>query len=275
MKFSVHPLSEDLSLHIESIFHYEQFIPDHSTERVVPTGHVFLLFELDGFTRHTYRAEDLKPKEQFDKAWVSGQQTQHLTISAHPNSEMLVVQFKPAGARPFFHQSMALFTDRVFPAEEVFGNAVLDLRNDLLRLPSAAHKMAQAAQWLQGLMRPDLAPPDKLSTLIQALQAEPVANHAEVIEAYPHSQKHLIDQFKQYVGLTPKAYHRMLRFNDLMAHIQNQQAIQWSEVSYLCGYADQSHFIKEFRHFSGFNPKEFIRHDWHHDSGNFFPLDRG
>ena len=275
MKFSVHELADDLSPHIESIFHYAEFVPDHSTERVVPTGHVFLLFELDGFTRHTYQAADLKPNGTYQKAWISGQQNKHLTISAHPHSEMLVVQFKPAGGQPFFHQPMALFTDRVFPAEDVFGTAVLDLRESVLKAHNVEDKMALVASWLEARMRSDLAPPDKLTAVIQALQAEPVANHADAIESYPNSQKHLIEQFKQYVGLTPKSYHRILRFNDLLATIQNQQAIQWSEVSYLSGYADQSHFIKEFKHFSGFNPKEFIRHDWQHESGNFFPLDRG
>jgi AraC-like DNA-binding protein len=275
MNFSVHELTDEMSTHIESIFHYDAFIPDHTTERVVPTGHVFLLFELDGFTRHTYQSDDLKPNGTHRKAWISGQQNKHLTISAHPHSEMLVVQFKPAGGRPFFHQPMALFTDRVFPAEDVFGSAVLDLRESMMKARNAEDKMALVANWLEARIRSDLTPPDKLTAVIQALQAEPVANHADAIQPYPNSQKHLIEQFKQYVGLTPKSYHRILRFNDLLATIQNQQSIQWSEVSYLSGYADQSHFIKEFKHFSGYNPKEFIHHDWQHESGNFFPLDRG
>ncbi|WP_223787621.1 helix-turn-helix domain-containing protein [Marinicella meishanensis] len=275
MKFSVHPLPALLAPFIESIFHYAEFVPDHAIERVVPTGHVFLLFELDGFTRHTYHPEDLQPNGTFTKAWISGQQNNHLTISAHHQSEMLVVQFKVDGARPLFHQAMAQFTDRVFPAQEVFGAAVLDLRENLLSLSTAEDKMTLVANWLIGRVQPDLAVPDKLSQVIQAMQAEPIAHHAQVIEQYPHSQKHLIEQFKQYVGLTPKSFHRMLRFNDLLATIQNQQSIQWSDVSHLCGYADQSHFIKEFKHFSGFNPQAFIGQDWQHDAGNFFPLDRG
>jgi len=41
------------------------------------------------------------------------------------------------------------------------------------------------------------------------------------------------------------------------------------------GSSDQSHFIKEFKHFSGINPQEFVRQDWQQGAGNVLPLDRG
>ena len=91
---------------------------------------------------------------------------------------------------------------------------------------------------------------------------------------YPRSQKHLIHLFKKYIGLTPKWYQRILRFNDLLKQIQNKENIAWADIAYRCGYTDQSHFIKEFKHFSGFNPREFIKKEFHQDKPNFFPLDR-
>ena len=43
-------------------------MPDHSIEKVVPTGHVFLIFELDGYTRHTYDNDSLKENASYTKA---------------------------------------------------------------------------------------------------------------------------------------------------------------------------------------------------------------
>ena len=80
--------------------------------------------------------------------------------------------------------------------------------------------------------------------------------------------------FKRYVGLTPKVYQRVLRFNEVFVKIRENGTIDWAEVAVQCGYADQSHFIKEFRRFSGFKPAEFIQAGVDNDEGNFFPLDR-
>lgn len=49
MIFNTHTLNLKLAPYIESIFHFKGFIPDHSIERVVPTGYIFLIFEFDGF----------------------------------------------------------------------------------------------------------------------------------------------------------------------------------------------------------------------------------
>lgn len=59
-------------------------------------------------------------------------------------------------------------------------------------------------------------------------------------------------------SLTPKIYQRILRFNEILPKIRDKEQTAWAEVAYPCGYSDQSHFIKEFSHFSGFNPQEFI-----------------
>jgi AraC-like DNA-binding protein len=91
---------------------------------------------------------------------------------------------------------------------------------------------------------------------------------------YHHSQKQLILNFKKYVGLSPKYYQRILRFNDILQKIHNREKISWAEVAYNCGYSDQSHFIKEFNHFSGFNPQEFIKREFNKEETNFFPLNK-
>lgn len=103
MIFQPHLLDKSYSPYIESIFHFKDFIPDHSIERVVPTGHLFILFELDGFERNTFDNESLKPNNSYQKVWISGVHRNYISISAHENSEMFVIQFKPYGSYPFLH----------------------------------------------------------------------------------------------------------------------------------------------------------------------------
>ncbi len=275
MEFSNHELCDKLSPHIEAIFHFKSFNPDHNIERVVPTGHVFLLFELDGFKRNTFDNKTLKPNAEFSQVWISGMHRNHLAISAHQDSEMCVIQFKPAGTLPFVHKPMHLLNERVRPAEEIFGENIFALRKLILDAANTSAKFKLVEHWLLDRFDPRQAAPDDLLDIIGQLQAAPAGKYQAVIDGYPNSQKHLIDQFKKYVGLTPKYYHRILRFNDLLLRIHAQELINWSDVAYQCGFSDQSHFIKEFQHFSGFNPGEFLQQDLQHESTNFFPLDKG
>ena len=273
MIFNTHQLKPPFDQYLEAIFHYKHFMPDHSIERVVPTGHIFLIFELDGFVRHTYDNETLEPNNTFTKVWVSGMHKNYISISAHEDSEMFVIQFKPYGAYPFIHFPVHELNEKVVPAEGVFGQEIFDLRTQILAQETSEEKFLMAETWLTRQFDTQKTPPLALLKVLKEIQSKPDASFNTLIEQYANTQKHLIDQFKKYIGLTPKYYHRILRFNDILLKIQKKENISWAQVAYQCGYSDQSHFIREFRHFSGFNPQEFIQQDF--ESGeNFFPLDR-
>lgn len=274
MIFETHNLKTPYAKYIESIFHFKGLVPDHSIERVIPTGHLFLIFELDGFERNTFDNESLKPNASYTKAWVSGSHKNYISISVHKNSEMLVAQFKPFGAFPFIHQPINELNDRVIPAEELFGKGVLDLRNDLLKAPTSNDKFEKMEQWLSERFDQEKTPPKDLVVLFEKLQSESGSTYEELIADYSNTQKHLIDQFKKYVGLTPKYSQRIIRFTEILQKIQQKEKISWAQIAYQCGFSDQSYFIKEFNHFSGFNPQEFIKQEFDKDEPNFFPLDR-
>ncbi len=274
MIFNTCQLKAPLTYHIESIFHYSGFIPDHSIERVVPTGHLFILFELDGITRHTYNSETLKPNGEFNKVWVSGIHKNYLSISAPQNSEMFVIQFKPTGAYPFIHTPIEELNDTVVDAEKLFGKDILSLREHILNSETPEKKFIHAEEWLDKRYIKEKEPEKELLELFQAITRSPVNEYQKAISSYSKTQKHLINQFKKYFGLTPKSFQRIFRFNEILHQIHHKENINWSQVAYQCGYTDQSHFIKEFNQFSGFNPQEFIVNDFNKNEPNFFPLDK-
>jgi len=60
-----------------------------------------------------------------------------------------------------------------------------------------------------------------------------------------------------------------------LLEINNQkEEIIWTEIVYETGYADQSHFIKDFQEFCGFNPSRYIKNGYNETIPNFFPLDK-
>ena len=149
MTFETHILKGTLSKYIESIFHFKNFIPDHSIERVVPTGHIFIIFELDGFVRNTFDNDTLKSNHAFTRVWVSGVHKNYISISAHQKSEMFVIQFKPFGAYPFFHFPIQKLNDKILSAKEIFGNEIIELRKEILTKKSSKEKFDCADQLLQ------------------------------------------------------------------------------------------------------------------------------
>ncbi|MBQ4822124.1 AraC family transcriptional regulator [Aquimarina sp. MMG016] len=198
----------------------------------------------------------------------------YISISAHQKSEMFVIQFKPFGAYPFFHFPIQELNERILPAEDILGEEIIQLREEIYTQNDSKDKFVAAEKWLTHRFDTNKTPPNALLTVLEELQKTSATNYAEVIEKYPNTQKHLINQCKKYIGITPKYFQRILRFNEILHQIHQKEKISWSQVAYQCGYADQSHFIKEFKHFSGFNPEEFIYRDFNDDEPNFFPLDR-
>ncbi|MBK7223493.1 MAG: AraC family transcriptional regulator [Saprospiraceae bacterium] len=274
MVFERYPIPETLEKHIESILYFKGLIPDHSIERIVPTGHVFIVFELDNIPRNTFDNKTLEPLHTFSKAWVSGTHKNYLSISAHQNSEMLVIQFKPAGSYPFLHCSVQELNDKVVSADELFGKEIIELRDKILLAENPQAKFNLASRWLENRFDKKKEAPEYLRAFMERLQKEPVSNLKKVINSYPATQKQLIEHFKKYVGLTPKYYNRILRFNEILKKIHEKEKVSWTDVAYNCDYSDQSHFIKEFFLFSGFNPQEFIKMEFNKDQTNFFPIDR-
>ena len=273
MIFEHYQIPPNLKKYIEAMLYFKGLIPNHSIERIVPTGHVYIIFELDNIPRNTFDNKTLRPINTFEKVWVSGTHRNFLSISAHQDSEMLAIQFKPSGAFPFLHCSMQELNDKVISANELFGEEIFELREDILLAESPNSKFDITANWLIKRFDSKKEAPEYLLTFIEQLQKEPQSNLKSIVESYPSSQKQLIEHFKKYIGLTPKYYHRILRFNEILKKINQKEKISWTDIAYSCDYSDQSHFIKEFFLFSGFNPQEFIKMEFAKEQTNFFPLD--
>jgi len=273
MTFENHKISSPLDKYIESIFYYKDFVTDHNFEKVIPTGNIFILIELDGFERKTFDNE-LEPIGHFRNSWISGMHQKHLNISVHKNSEMLIVQFKSFGAFPFFKMPINELNNKVAQAEKFFGESILKLREAIISNQIISDKFKMVEEWLLGIFDEKKIPPKEIMDFVKTLQSQPFSKHNELLKDYPKTSKNLIEQFKKFCGLTPKVFHRIFRFNTLLVNINQKNDLVWTDIVYETGYSDQSHFIKEFQEFCGFNPTQFIKNGYNDSVPNFLPLDK-
>jgi AraC-like DNA-binding protein len=100
--------------------------------------------------------------------------------------------------------------------------------------------------------------------IVQSAVAEIARLHGilsihELSERLGMSQKHLIVQFRQMVGCTPKELGRLYRFGDILASIDLTQPVDWTLIAHQFYFHDQSHFIRDFREFSGHTPTDYLR----------------
>jgi len=72
------------------------------------------------------------------------------------------------------------------------------------------------------------------------------------------SKRQLQRTFQDKLGCGPKAYSRMMRFREALHFMQTNPSVRMTDVAYDFGYADQSHFIREFKDFMGQNPRNFF-----------------
>lgn len=72
------------------------------------------------------------------------------------------------------------------------------------------------------------------------------------------SRKQYERMFTENIGLTPKQFMRVVRFQYAIYRRSADKNLTLTSLAYECGYYDQSHMINEFREFSGVAPREFF-----------------
>lgn len=71
------------------------------------------------------------------------------------------------------------------------------------------------------------------------------------------SRQHLARLFQEYVGIRPKQFARVVRFQALLKNVRESPKINWADEAAILGYYDQAHLISDFRQFSGTSPEKF------------------
>jgi AraC-like DNA-binding protein len=92
----------------------------------------------------------------------------------------------------------------------------------------------------------------------------------EVSERIGLSQRRFIQLFREEVGLTPKLFCRVRRFQEVIRLLGSGRRPGWAEVALRCGYSDQAHLVHDFREFSGTTPTSYLANRCEHP--NHVPL---
>jgi AraC-like DNA-binding protein len=176
--------------------------------------------------------------------------------SPQERPEMVGVYFRAAQAWPFLHMPISELTDRIVGVDDVWRAAGAQLRVDLEDRDEAARVDRLEAALLEQLERHR----DRKANLDTAgLAASVMRCGGQVsVERLAHaagvSRQHLARAFHERVGIPPKTFCSLARFQSSLAYAR-RSGVDWAQAAAAFGYADQSHMIAEFRRFSGMTPQ--------------------
>lgn len=274
MTLSLYYPSYPLNGFVESMFFYEGYDPGHDIDKFLPDGNTEIIIELNDNPQHIYELDTLREIQSCRNSWVSGIRTNPICIPSGKNSRMIVVTFKKGRAYPFYKIPLRTLTDQVVDASLIFGKPVVELRERLLQAKNPGAMFALIESFLIQAGSDKLNPSPAAGCVDYAVARIRQAPHSLAMEDLNReigfSQKHFIQLFKDHVGLTPKGYQRILRFQKAILEIEKQPAPFWDVVVHHCGYYDQAHFIGEFKHYSGLTPQEYMQQK--SDLINYIPV---
>ena len=277
MIFHRHTPEGPLARFVDWFWFYEDHYPVHRQEHVLADGTFELVINLREESRKLFDRERPHHYTSYRQGWISGTHSAYIIIDAVPASSMIGVHFKPGGAAPFLGCPADELRDRVVECDAIWGRSGLDLRERLLAVRGARAKFQLLESYLQERLArsPHGIPAQARITwaLSQFLREPQLQTMAAVVDRLGISHKHFIDQFRRAVGLTPKVFCRIQRFQQVISTFTRGRWVNWTDVACDCGYFDQAHLIHDFHAFSGLRPTGYRAQQ--PDYPNFVPVSNG
>jgi AraC-like DNA-binding protein len=263
-----------LSRFVDFLWYYQDWEGTHSMEQVLPDGAFDLVINLRDGERKLFDRENLARHTGFRGGWLSGTHSRYIVIDTVSGASMIGAHFKPGGAASLMGSSAAPFRDQVVELEHIWGAAARELRERLLAAAGPSEGFQVLELFLTQLLKPvgeNHPRQERIEWATRQFCRQPqirtVRSAAEVLGI---SHKHFIAQFEEQVGLTPKLFCRIRRFQQVLAQINLRRSVDWARVAGDCGYFDQAHLVKDFQAFAGLNPSAY--RSLSEEYANFVPV---
>jgi len=234
--------------------------PAHSTERIVPSGTLELVINLHEDEIRVYDPESGAVR-RFSGAVVSGAYRRFFVIDTREHASIVGVHFRPGGAAPFLGVAPGELVDRHVDLEVLWRGAAVELRDRLCEASPAARFGVLERMLLRRLSRYRGGHPAVALALAQI--ERPDTSIGEIATSVHLSRRRLIEVFAAEVGVTPKRFARVLRFQRALALARDEGTPDWGRLGSQCGYFDQSHLIHDFRELTGMTPAPVMRASAH------------
>lgn len=169
-------------------------------------------------------------------------------------------KFRPGGFRPFVKPPVSALTNRRPPVREVLGARADGLERRVLRHDDDLEAIAVIETFLLGFAPApdeDLEQAGRIAERIAGDRS--VTRVDQLVREFHTSARQLQRLFSEYVGVSPKWVIQRYRLLDGAERVAAGKVVDWAELALDLGYADQAHFIRDFKKLVGRSPAEYAR----------------
>jgi AraC-like DNA-binding protein len=236
-----------LARHVRFLWASEQPPQRHPQERLLPTGEMGLFVEVSGTSS--------------SPPILAGASSQPRVLNTARSIRMLGVSFAPGGASSLFRTPVSEIANLTLPLDEFCGGSALALQAEILGAATKSVRFRVLERYLETLLAANDAPGHPaVRYALGELRSVRDVKIADLIGRMGIGERRFTELFRGEVGLTPKLYQRVTRFQQVLASLESDRGTVWSDVASLHGYFDQAHLIHDFNFFAGVSPTVYLRH---------------
>jgi AraC-like DNA-binding protein len=237
-----------------------------AVERILPDGRLELVIHFGAhFKQHQGDGTTLSQPASL----VAGQSRRPVLIEPTGKVGMVGVRFRPAGAYLFFQSPLAELTGRIVSLDLLWGRLGKLLEEQVAAAPTEAARIhVLETALLEQLAKESCIDPGVEAAVEMILAAGGSLSVGRMAEALGLSSRQLERKFHPRVGLAPKEFCRIVRFQKTFRALRSRPVVDWASLALACGYYDQPHFIRDFKEFAGRTPSSYFGE--RHPMSDFF-----
>ena len=199
-------------------------------------------------------------KYEVPACFISGQALSNYTFHISGEIGVTGIVFKPAAIYHFYGIPMYQLTDERICFSQIRSEDCKQLLNQIRKTSTAKEKITILENYLMEIWQSNKI--DNLSILNAAnkiFDLKGKVNINELLDHIPLSRRNFERKFLEEVGVSPKSYAKIRRFGYTCSLMAGKRNINLLDVLIEGGYYDQSHFIKDFKYFSGRTPRKYAK----------------
>ncbi len=233
----------------------EQRLGVADREHVLPTGHMYLVFRLSDHPLRLFDNDEDATGQILGRAIVGGPRSTYYTRDISKPSCSVGAMLLPGASEHLFGVPSDELAERHTLLEDLWGKAANSAHEQLIEASSPDRKM----DVLGSLLTARLPAVRGLHPAVaHALEQFWTTNDVrKVVMTSGYSHRRFIALFRRSVGITPKLYCRILRFQRALDSVTADPSASWVDLALDTGYSDQPHFTREFREFAGLTPEQY------------------
>jgi len=190
-------------------------------------------------------------------------------LNGHPMSGISIV-LTHLGVNRILDVNLCELTNKILEFSSIWSSNLQWLQRDVVEIQEARQKLKNLNDFFLNQVSANRRPTQRILVVLNRLeQMRGPLTVEKVAGEFNISYKSLYRMFLEDMGLTPKMYFKILRFNQACWMLSRQPSVSWVDLVDRCGYYDQSHFIHEFKAIMKKSPLQYLK-----SSHGSFYLDR-